>query len=52
MAALNKEENMTFIFSTHDQRVIERARRVITLVDGQIFTDTAAVDVNIAHDAI
>ena len=40
MAMLNKEENMTFIFSTHDQRVIERARRVITLVDGKIDSDT------------
>lgn len=39
MAKLNKEENMTFVFSTHDQRVIERARRVITLVDGQIVSD-------------
>lgn len=43
MAKLNKEENMTFLFSTHDQRVIERARRVITLVDGRIASDTAAV---------
>lgn len=50
MAKLNREENMTFIFSTHDQRVIERARRVITLVDGQIFSDTASVDVNIPHE--
>ncbi|MGC1242638.1 MAG: ABC transporter ATP-binding protein [Chryseosolibacter sp.] len=50
MAKLNKEENMTFIFSTHDQRVIERARRIITLVDGQIFSDTARVDVNIPHE--
>lgn len=49
MAVLNKEEDMTFIFSTHDQRVIERARRIITLVDGQIFSDTARVDVNIPH---
>jgi putative ABC transport system ATP-binding protein len=39
MARLNKEEDMTFIFSTHDQRVIDRARRVITLVDGKIDTD-------------
>lgn len=51
MAKLNKEENMTFIFSTHDQRVIERARRVITLVDGQIFSDTAQVDVGVPHEA-
>jgi len=50
MAKLNQEENMTFIFSTHDQRVIERARRIITLVDGQIFSDTARVDVNIPHE--
>lgn len=40
MARLNKEENITFLFSTHDQRVIERARRVITLVDGKISSDT------------
>ncbi len=39
MLRLNKEENMTFIFSTHDQRVIDRARRVITLVDGKIDED-------------
>lgn len=39
MSRLNKEEGMTFIFSTHDQRVIDRARRVITLVDGKIEKD-------------
>lgn len=49
MAKLNKEENITFLFSTHDQRVIERARRVITLVDGRISSDTAAVDTNVLH---
>lgn len=49
MAALNKDENMTFLFSTHDQRVIERARRVITLVDGRITSDTAAVDTSADH---
>ena len=43
MAKLNKEENITFLFSTHDQRVIDRARRVITLVDGRIVKDTATV---------
>lgn len=43
MAKLNREENITFLFSTHDQRVIDRARRVITLVDGKIASDTAAV---------
>lgn len=49
MARMNKEENMTFLFSTHDQRVIERARRVITLVDGRISSDTAHVSTTI-HD--
>lgn len=39
MSRLNHEENMTFIFSTHDQRVIDRAHRIITLVDGAIAND-------------
>lgn len=49
MSFLNKEENMTFIFSTHDPRVIERARRVITLEDGRIVKDSAYVDTTIVH---
>jgi putative ABC transport system ATP-binding protein len=49
MARLNKEENMTFLFSTHDQRVISRARRVITLVDGKIASDTAQVSTTEPH---
>lgn len=39
MARMNKEEGMTFIFSTHDQRVIDKARRVVTLEDGIIKSD-------------
>lgn len=39
MARLNGEEGTTFLFSTHDQRVIDRARRVITLVDGEVAED-------------
>lgn len=39
MAELNEKEEMTFVFSTHDQRVIDRARRVITLVDGKVDND-------------
>ena len=39
MSRLNKQENITFIFSTHDQRVIDRARRVVTLEDGKIIKD-------------
>ena len=40
MERLNKEEQVTFIFSTHDPRVIEKGKRVITLVDGKIVSDT------------
>lgn len=39
MARLNEREGTTFLFSTHDQRVIDRARRVVTLVDGRIDSD-------------
>lgn len=39
MLELNEKEDITFIFSTHDQRVVERAKRVITLVDGLIDYD-------------
>lgn len=39
METLNKEENITFIFSTHDQRVVNKARRVITIEDGRVVSD-------------
>ena len=43
MAQLNQEEQITFLFSTHDARVIRKARRVITLVDGRVASDQAQV---------
>ncbi|MBN1822648.1 MAG: ABC transporter ATP-binding protein [Prolixibacteraceae bacterium] len=39
MEELNKQEKITFIFSTHDQRVVNKARRVITLEDGKVISD-------------
>lgn len=36
MEDLNKNRGTTFIFSTHDERVIHRAKRVITLMDGRV----------------
>ena len=42
MAEMNREEEATFVFSTHDQRVINKARRVITLEDGKIVSDISA----------
>ena len=41
MEKLNKEEHITFIFSTHDARVVAKARRVITLEDGKIVGDVS-----------
>ena len=39
MRKLNEEEKITFIFSTHDQRVIDRAKRIIYLDDGKVTSD-------------
>lgn len=39
MRKLNEEENVTFIFATHDQRVIDRAKRVVYLEDGKVLSD-------------
>lgn len=39
MQQMNREERVTFIFSTHDPRVVSKALRVITLSDGKIESD-------------
>jgi putative ABC transport system ATP-binding protein len=39
MEHLNRERAMTFLFSTHDPRVMKRAHRILTLEDGLITTD-------------
>jgi putative ABC transport system ATP-binding protein len=39
MRHLNEKHGVTFIFSTHDTRVMERARRLIVLRDGKIYSD-------------
>lgn len=39
MEKLNREENITFVFSTHDARVVKKAHRVITVEDGVIISD-------------
>jgi len=41
MHALNAETGMTFVFSTHDENVMERAQRLVTLKDGRIAGDKA-----------
>jgi putative ABC transport system ATP-binding protein len=39
MLKLNQELNTTFIFSTHDEKVIKHLRRKIKLADGQVVSD-------------
>jgi len=39
MAELNQKTGMTFLFSTHDRMVMRKARRIVTLKDGQIVKD-------------
>jgi len=39
MRRLNEEKQVTFLFSTHDQKVIDKARRIIRMRDGKIQQD-------------
>jgi len=41
MRDLRDQQGMTFIFSTHDVRVVEHAVRVVTLEDGRVASDQA-----------
>ncbi len=36
MQTLNEEQGITFLFSTHDQHVMDRAKRIIHILDGQV----------------
>jgi putative ABC transport system ATP-binding protein len=39
MQKMNEDSNTTFLFSTHDQRVVDKARRIITIEDGKVASD-------------
>ena len=39
METLNREQGVTFLFSTHDQHVMDRAKRIIHILDGQVESD-------------
>ena len=41
MRELNENQGVTFLFSTHDQKIIERARRLVWLEDGMVTKDEA-----------
>jgi putative ABC transport system ATP-binding protein len=44
MDGLNQERGVTFIFSTHDNRVMERAWRLVRMVDGRVASDSGDSD--------
>ena len=39
MEKLNREQGVTFLFSTHDQHVMDRAKRIIHIIDGHVESD-------------
>ena len=39
MRKFNEDFQMTFVFSTHDPQIMERAKRMVTLTDGHIVSD-------------
>jgi putative ABC transport system ATP-binding protein len=39
MADLNRDLGVTFVFATHDARVMERSRRLVRMVDGRVDSD-------------
>jgi putative ABC transport system ATP-binding protein len=42
MRDLNRSIGLTFIFSTHDQRLLEHTPRIVRLCDGKVVSDTSA----------
>ena len=44
METLNRDRGVTFLFSTHDHRVVERVKRVVRLVDGRVDSDEVRTD--------
>ena len=45
MERLNRQEGVTFIFSTHDPRIMAKARRIVTLEDGRVASDENRINV-------
>jgi len=42
MHGLNRTLGLTFIFSTHDARLLEHTERIVRLTDGEVISDNAA----------
>ncbi len=43
MRQLNEDKKITFVFSTHDQMIMDRAKRLVLLKDGKIFQEETRV---------
>ena len=44
MRRLNEERNVTFLFSTHDEKVMKHAKKLLWLIDGQISDDDPPIE--------
>ena len=51
MRGFNESYAVAFLFATHDPRVVERARRIVTLHDGAIESDVTSDRPWRSHDA-
>ena len=51
MLKLNREQQVTFIFSTHDPRVMQHARRVVRIADGVLVDGAAAAAIEVERQA-
>ena len=47
MSKINKEFKTTFIFSTHDMKIVSKASRVVTMKDGSVESDEIREAVNV-----
>jgi putative ABC transport system ATP-binding protein len=52
MRKLNRDLAVTFVFSTHDQRLLDQAGRVVKLCDGRLVEDLAENDKEVSHAAV
>jgi len=52
MRSINEKTKTTFIFSTHDRLVMERARRIVALPDGRVASDTPSAQAAPASPAV
>ena len=47
MKKLNEELNVTFLFSTHDEKVMKYLNRIISLEDGKVVSDKESVELQV-----